>query len=72
LANSGGRCRWKIENEGFNLQKNSGFNLEHAYGIGQWQIKNYYVLMQIAHMILCWFSLNWRVCRRAEATPTIG
>ena len=21
---------------------------------------------------LCWFSLNWRVCRRAEATPTIG
>jgi hypothetical protein len=52
LANSGGRCRWKIENEGFNLQKNSGFNLEHAYGIGQWQIKNYYVLMQIAHMIL--------------------
>ena len=23
LANDGGRCRWKIENEGFNLQKNS-------------------------------------------------
>jgi predicted nucleic acid-binding protein len=21
---------------------------------------------------LCWFSLNWRVCRRAEATLTIG
>jgi len=52
LANRGGRCRWKIENEGFNIQKNGGFNLEHAYGLGQTQIKNYYVLLQIAHMIL--------------------
>jgi hypothetical protein len=52
LGNRGGRCRWKIENEGFNLQKNSGFNLEHAYSIGQLQIKNFYVLLQIAHLIL--------------------
>jgi hypothetical protein len=33
LANRGGRCRWKIENEGFNLQKNgalqSGARLQH-------------------------------------------
>ena len=43
LANRGGRCRWKIENEGFNLQKNGGFNLEHAYSIGQVQIKNFCV-----------------------------
>jgi hypothetical protein len=52
LANSGGRCRWKIENEGFNIQKNGGFNLEHAYGTGERQIKNFYLLLQIAHMIL--------------------
>jgi len=52
LANRGGRSRWKIENEGFNIQKNGGFNLEHAYGTGERQIKNYYVLLQIAHMIL--------------------
>jgi hypothetical protein len=52
LANRGGRCRWKIENEGFNLQKNGGFNLEHAYSIGEPQIKNFYVLLQIAHLIL--------------------
>jgi len=52
LGNRGGRCRWKIENEGFNIQKNGGFNLEHAYGMGPRQIKNYYVLLQIAHMIL--------------------
>jgi hypothetical protein len=52
LANRGGRCRWKIENEGFNTQKNGGFNLEHAYGLGERQIKNFYTLLQIAHMIL--------------------
>ena len=52
LANGGGRCRWKIENEGFNIQKNGGFNLEHVYGRGDVQIRNYYVLLQIAHMIL--------------------
>jgi len=52
LGNRGGRCRWKIENEGFNIQKNGGFNLEHAYGSGDRQIKNYYLLLQIAHMIL--------------------
>jgi hypothetical protein len=52
LGNRGGRCRWKIENEGFNVQKNSGFNLEHAYSTGLLQIKNFYVLLQIAHLIL--------------------
>jgi hypothetical protein len=52
LANRGARCRWKIENEGFNIQKNGGFNLEHAYSTGDRQIRNFYVLLQIAHMIL--------------------
>jgi hypothetical protein len=47
-----GRCRWKIENEGFNIQKNGGFNLEHAYSTGERQIKNFYVLLQIAHLLL--------------------
>ena len=52
LGNRGARCRWKIENEGFNIQKNGGFNLEHAYSIAEHQIKNFYILVQIAHMIL--------------------
>lgn len=51
-ANRGGRCRWKIENQGFNIQKNGGFNLEHAYSTKNRQIKNLYVLLQIAHLIL--------------------
>jgi hypothetical protein len=51
LGNRGGRLRWTIENEGFNIQKNGGFALEHAYGTGPWAIKNFYLLMQLAHMI---------------------
>jgi hypothetical protein len=31
IAQKGGRDRWKIENEGFNRQKNSGLNLPHVY-----------------------------------------
>jgi hypothetical protein len=52
LANRGGRCRWKIENEGFNIQKNGGFNLEHAYSTRPGTIQNWYLLLQIAHLIL--------------------
>jgi hypothetical protein len=52
LAGRGGRLRWKIENEGFNIQKNGGFDLEHAYSYDNRQIKGFYLLMQIAHMIV--------------------
>jgi hypothetical protein len=51
IANEGGRLRWKIENEGFNEQKNSGYNLEHAYSEEPNAAKNYYTLLQIAHML---------------------
>jgi hypothetical protein len=29
------RSRWKVENEGFNVLKNQGYNFEHNYGHGQ-------------------------------------
>ncbi len=51
LANKGGRLRWKIENEGFNIQKNGGFELEHAYSTNMNSCKVFYFLMQIAHTI---------------------
>jgi len=47
----GGRLRWKIENEGFNTQKNGGYNLEHSYSRNETASKNYYYLLQIAHII---------------------
>lgn len=52
IAEKGGRHRWHIENQGFNRQKNSGFNLEHAFGEDPEVLKAYYYLLQIAHMIL--------------------
>ena len=47
----GGRLRWKIENEGFNVQKNRGFNLEHPYSQNETAMKNFYLLLQIAYII---------------------
>ena len=47
-----GRLRWKIENEGFNTQKCSGYELSHKYSRNSYTaLKNYYCLLQIAHAI---------------------
>lgn len=43
--------RWKIENEGFNVQKNGGYALEHAYTENSNAAKVFYFLLQIAHML---------------------
>jgi hypothetical protein len=46
------RLRWCIENEGFNTQKNGGYNLQHKFSRKQLGAKkNYYQLLQIAHLI---------------------
>jgi hypothetical protein len=49
VATKGGRERWREENEGFNTQKNSGLNLEHAFSHTCWAA--YYFLLQIAHLL---------------------
>ncbi|MDM8528852.1 hypothetical protein QUF58_11685, partial [Anaerolineales bacterium HSG24] len=41
-----------IENEGFNVQKNGGFELEHAYSEDETAGKIFYLLLQIAHIII--------------------
>jgi hypothetical protein len=46
-----GRLRWKIENEGFNLQKNGGYRLEHPYSHHDVACKVFYLLLQIAFTI---------------------
>jgi len=51
LSNDGGRMRWKIENEGFNVQKKGGYELEHAYTNNPNSAKVFYFLLQIAHLI---------------------
>jgi hypothetical protein len=52
IAQKGGRYRWKIENEGFNRQKNSGLNLEHVYSVDPEKWKAYYLLLQIAFILV--------------------
>jgi len=52
LANKGGRTRWKIENQGFDIQKNHGYGLEHAYSTNENGSKNFYLLLQIAHALV--------------------
>ncbi|MFH0924593.1 MAG: hypothetical protein V1872_03015 [bacterium] len=54
-----GRMRWKIENEGFNIQKNNGYGLTHKYSRSSMKAtKNYYQCLQIAHMINQLFELS--------------
>ena len=43
--------RWKIENEGFNVQKTGGYELEHAYTNDPNSAKIFYFLLQIAHLL---------------------
>lgn len=50
IANQGGRPRWKIENEGFNTQKNGEFRLKHDYGSKGHAWYNDYLIVQIAHL----------------------
>jgi hypothetical protein len=51
IAWDAGRARWGEENQGFNVQKNSGLNLEHAYSEGE-HFGAYYLLLQVAHILL--------------------
>ena len=64
-----GRRRWKIENEGFNAQKNHGFALAHLFSRNCRAMKNHYYLIQIGHMIAqimdAWKSL-WEGIRQSK------
>lgn len=52
------RSRWKIENEGFNFQKNNMLNIGHSFTSIGYGAQNYYLIAQIVHTIiqLAYFS----------------
>ena len=52
IADQVGRLRTKIENEGFNVQKNSGLNLEHVFSQNWDHAKAYYYLLQLGHLLM--------------------
>ena len=69
-----GRARWKIENEGFNVLKNQGYELEHNFGHGR-----RFLAMTLASLNLlafAWHSLldilepPWIAAREAAAKRT--
>ena len=47
-----GRWRWKIENEGFNNQKNGLYRIEHLNSRNSNAMKNHYLITQIADMLM--------------------
>lgn len=47
-----GRGRWKIENEGFNNQKNGLYRIEHLNSKNSNAMKNHYLLTQIADILM--------------------
>lgn len=47
-----GRGRWKIENEGFNNQKNGIYRIEHLNSRNANAMKNHYLLTQISDIIM--------------------
>lgn len=53
-----GRKRWKIENEGFNEQKNGTYNISHLCSRFENALKIHYLLIQIAHTIRQLFELG--------------
>jgi hypothetical protein len=66
LANQAGLLRWKIENEGFNLQKNGGFALEHVFSHHETAHKIFYLLLQIA---LFFFQMMTKSAAFSRAFP---
>ena len=47
-----GRGRWKIENEGFNNQKNGVYRIEHLNSKNNTAMKNHYLLTQISDILM--------------------
>jgi hypothetical protein len=49
IANKGGRLRWKIENEGYNVQKKHGYAMEHVFSEHPNASRVFYLLLLLAH-----------------------
>ena len=63
-----GRKRWKIENEGFDIQKNHGYELEHNFSNDYNAQKNHYFLIQIAHIISQLFENSDKEIKKFKLT----
>lgn len=63
-----GRSRWKIENQGFNNQKNIKNNIEHLCSKDYNAMKNHYLLAQIADILRQLFECGYELIRNLKAS----
>ncbi|AEH54749.1 transposase IS4 family protein [Heyndrickxia coagulans 2-6] len=63
-----GRSRWKIENQGFNEQKNNRYNIEHANSQNYTAMKNHYLLVQITDIIRQLFEKGSSILKALKKT----
>jgi hypothetical protein len=49
---TGGRARWRIENEVFNTLKNKGYNLEHNFGHGFKNLCNNFIMLMFLAFLM--------------------
>jgi len=63
-----GRSRWKIENQGFNNQKNIRYYIEHANSNNYTAMKNHYLLTQIADIIMQLYENGLQVFKLIKKT----
>lgn len=67
-----GRSRWKVENEGFNVLKNHGYQFEHNYGHGKKHLSTVVLTLLILaflfHSVLDLSCLMYQAVRRELAT----
>jgi hypothetical protein len=61
-----GRSRWKIENQGFNNQKNIRYHIEHANSHNYTAMKNHYLLTQIADILVQLYENGSKILRELK------
>jgi hypothetical protein len=69
---AGGRARWKIENETFNVLKTKGCNLEHDFGHGKQHLATVLAILNLlafaCHTVCELGDRVWRAARRELVT----
>jgi hypothetical protein len=61
-----GRKRWKIENEGFNTQKNILYKIEHLNSKNPNAMKNHYLLTQISDILMQLYLAGTKVLKELK------
>ena len=61
-----GRARWKIENQGFNNQKNIYFDITHMCSLDYNAMKVHYFFFQFAHTIRQLFDLGSKIINELQ------